>query len=97
MKPIPLALAACAGLAACAAGPAPPRLDIQTVDTPVAVPCAVDPGAPPAFPDTDAAIRATPNIYERARLYAAGRLLRLAWEAKLGAALKGCAAPPASG
>jgi hypothetical protein len=94
MKVAFLPLAACAALSACAG--APTRVELQPVDTPVPVACAVDPGAPPAFPDTDAAIRAAPDIYQRARLYAAGRRLRLAWEARQAAALMGCA-PPRSG
>jgi hypothetical protein len=86
-----LALAAGCGLASCAGAPGGvPRIEVQTVPLPTPTPCAVDPGAPPAFPDTDAAIQAAPDIYGRAKLYAAGRLLRAAWEARLTAALKGC-------
>lgn len=91
MIPRPMAAAAFAVLAACAA--ASPSTAPRVALTPVPVTCAVDPGAPPDFPDTEAAIRAAPDIFERAKLYAAGRLLRIGWEARLSAALAGCASP----
>lgn len=84
--------AICVGLAACAGGPAPqPRL--VTLTAPVAVPvrCRPDLGVEPAYPDTDAAIRAAPGLYERVRLLVAGRLLRIARDAQKTAALAQCA------
>lgn len=47
-------------------------------------------GPAPAYPDTDAALKAAPNLYERVKLVMAGRELRRAREAALAAALEGC-------
>jgi len=95
MRAAALALAATAFLAACAGPPKPePRIVTQTVEVPVPTPCAADPGPPPALPDTDAAIAAAPDIFQLAKLYAAGRQQRLDWEARLWAALVACRAAP---
>lgn len=47
-------------------------------------------GAAPAYPDTEAALKTAPNLYERVKLVMAGRELRRAREAALAAALDGC-------
>lgn len=79
---------------ACAAVPEPPRnVVVQPSDVPVTVPCSADPGPAPVFPDAPAAVAAASNIFERAKLYASGRQVRLAWEARLEAANAGCRAP----
>lgn len=88
-----LSLLLCAALAGCATAPvASVPAIVQPSLVPIAEPCAIDPGPKPAFADPSAAIAAAPNIYERAKLYAAGRQQRLAWEARLEAANAGCRA-----
>lgn len=90
-----LAVYACLMLAACAHAPSgSAALTIQRVLVPVPQPCAADPGPKPSFPDEAAAILAAPNLFERAKLYSAGRQARLDWEARLEAANAGCRPPP---
>ena len=86
-------LAACLSLlalAACATTPPAPQIDTKTVQ--VAVPVACNPaiGPEPAYPDTDAALKAAPDVYQRVKLLVAGRLERIAREAELSAALSAC-------
>jgi hypothetical protein len=69
---------------------AEPRIEVREVLTPVAVKCATDPGPRPEYPDTDAAIAGAPNVFELAKLYRAGRALRIGREAELEAAVSGC-------
>jgi hypothetical protein len=78
----------CLLLAGCATQA--PVIKTVTVDVPIPVKCAPDVGADPAYPDTDAAILAEDNIIGLAKMYRAGRALRIAREAELKAALKGC-------
>jgi hypothetical protein len=88
-----LSVAVCVALAACATAPeGPQQVSVQISKVPVAEPCAANPGQQPDFPDTPAAIGAAANIFERAKLYASGRQLRLDWEARLEAANAGCRA-----
>jgi hypothetical protein len=89
MKPLLVVLGSVC-LAACAAGPRPaPNVVTQVETLAVPEPCSASVAAPD-FPDTAEAIRAAPNIHERAKLYAAGRQLRIAYEAELAAAIAGC-------
>ncbi|HKT54700.1 MAG TPA: hypothetical protein VJP88_09630 [Caulobacteraceae bacterium] len=82
---------ACSFLGACASAlQGPPTAGVQISEIPIAEPCAADPGPRPEFPDTSAAITAAPDIFERAKLYASGRQMRLDWEARLEAAVAGC-------
>ena len=69
-----------------------PEPIVRTVEVrvPVAVPCAADPGPAPAYPDTPSALRGAVDLFERTKLLLAGRELRIAREAKLTAALRGC-------
>ena len=88
-----LRILACAGLlalAACATTPPAPQLVTKTVQ--VAVPVACKPAivAAPAYPDTDAALKVAPDVYQRVKLLVAGRLERIAREAELAAALGAC-------
>jgi hypothetical protein len=69
---------------------AEPRIEVREVLTPVAVKCATDPGPRPEYPDTDAAIAGAPNVFELAKLYRAGRALRIGREAELEASVAGC-------
>ena len=85
-------LFSCAILTGCASTPAPPAAIVtQPVDTPVPVRCAPDLGPEPAYPDTDAALRAAPDLFRRVQLLVAGRLLRIARDAEKSAALAQCA------
>lgn len=93
-----LAIVLCAILAGCASAPTGPvSAIVQPSLVPIAEPCAIDPGPRPAFADEPAAIVAAPNVYERAKLYAAGRQQHLAWEARLEAANAGCRAAETDG
>ena len=80
------------GLAACATSPQlpTPQIVTKTVDVAVPVACKPDVGAAPAYPDTDAALKAAPDVYQRVRLMVAGRLMRIAREAELTAGLNAC-------
>jgi hypothetical protein len=97
MKRLALLAAAVAAmsLAACetpgAARPEPePRIVTVEVPVPVPVKCTPDVGPDPVYPDTDEAIAAAPNLFERVKLVVAGRLMRIARERELSAALREC-------
>jgi len=72
-----LALVSCAGRA----GLAPPEPVVQTKEVKIAVPVPCDAlaklGPEPNYVDTDAALRAAPDIFEQARLLSKGRLQRI--------------------
>lgn len=70
--------------------PREPEIRTVRVEIPVPVKCAADPGPRPDYPDTDAAIAGAPNIFELAKLYRAGRALRIAREGQLEASVSGC-------
>jgi len=77
-------------VAGCASAPKPEPL-IMTKEVRVPVPVSCKPAlTKPDFPDTDAAVASTSDLFDLAKLYRAGRALRIAWEAQLEAALKGC-------
>ena len=76
-------------LAGCATK-APPRVITRTVEIPVAVKCAVDPGPRPAYADTPEALRGAPDLFEKVKLLLAGREQRMARETELEAASAGC-------
>jgi hypothetical protein len=84
---IPLSLLA---LAACATTPPAPQIVTKTVQVAVPVNCKPAIGPAPAYPDTDAALKAAPDVYQRVRLLVAGRLERIAREAELTAGLSAC-------
>ena len=67
---------------------------VQTVEVkvPVAVPCKAlaELGPEPTYPDTDAALKAAPDLFERVKLLAAGRVLRAARLARYTAAAASC-------
>jgi hypothetical protein len=89
--------AACAALVlldACgsvASPPPDPKIEVKTIDTPVAVQCRPDLGPEPAYPDTDAALRAAPDLFHRVQRLVAGRLMRIGRDAQKTAALAQCA------
>lgn len=85
-----LTVAALLGLSACATTPPAPQIVTKTVQVAVPVACKPAIGAEPAYPDTDAALKAAPDIYQRVKLLVAGRLLRVAREAELTAAMNAC-------
>jgi hypothetical protein len=86
LKPA-FALLAALPLCACATAGAP----FRTIEAPVPVTCAPNLGPEPAYPDTDAALAAAPDLYARVRLLVAGRLMRIARDAVKTAALSACA------
>jgi len=75
-------------IAACAARPQTPS--IQRVLTPVPVACDPEIRPEPAWPDTDEALRRAPDLFSRVQLLVAGRLLRIARERELRAAVEAC-------
>lgn len=82
-------------LSACATGPrTPPEPIVRTVEVkvPVVAPCPAlaTLGAAPAYPDTEAALTAAPNLFERVKLLLAGRVLRVQRELALTAAVGAC-------
>ncbi len=79
-------------LAACASTtPSEPTVQVRTVDVPIAVRCRPDLGPEPNYPDTDAALKAAPDLFSRVRLLLAGRLMRIARDGEKSAALQACA------
>lgn len=80
----------CLVLAACAHTPEP-RVITRDVLMPVPVQCRPDLGPEPAYPDTPAALSAAPDIFAVAKLYVAGRLMRIARLEEQAVALKVCA------
>jgi hypothetical protein len=79
------------GLSACAT-PAPPEPIVRTVEVKVPIPirCTPSLSPAPAYPDSDTAIASTLDIFQLGQMYRAGRALRIAREAELEAALRGC-------
>ena len=79
-------------LAACAsAPPIEQSVQVRTVEIPTPVHCRPDLGPEPAYPDTDAALKAAPDLFARVRLLLAGRLMRIARDQEKSAALQACA------
>lgn len=69
-----------------------PIIQVREVKVPVVQPCpALEAlGAAPAYPDTDAALAAAPNLFERVKLLLAGRVLRAQREASVAATVAAC-------
>lgn len=84
-----VAALAIAGCASVREGQSP----IKEVAIVAPVSCQPALGPSPAYPDTDDALRAAPSLFSRVQLLVAGRLLRLARQRELEAALAACAAP----
>lgn len=59
--------------------PTEPVIITKEVKVPVPVPCPAlkELGAEPEYPDTDAALRAAPDLFTRVQLLLQGRLLRI--------------------
>jgi hypothetical protein len=81
-----------AALGACATSPGG-RGAPRAVNLPTPIACRADIGPQPDYPDTDDALRAAADLFERVRLLAAGRLMRMARERDLTAALGACEGP----
>ena len=71
-----------------------PEPIIRTVEVkvPVVQPCPALTvlGLSPAYPDTDAALAAAPNLFERVKLLLAGRVLRMQREETFAAVVSAC-------
>jgi len=80
----------------CATTPEPTIRTVE-VKVPVPVPCKVDVGPEPAYPDTDEALRRrdgetpTAHVVRTTPLLVAGRMLRIARDIEKSAALEACA------
>jgi len=83
-----IGLAAVLTLAGCAHAPEP-AVQVQRIEVPVPVKCAVAVDRP-TLADTAEALMAAPDIFALARLIMAGRIQRDAYIAKLEAAASGC-------
>jgi hypothetical protein len=82
------------GLACAACASSTGRVtSIREVPTPLIATCHPSIAAAEPFPDSDEALRAAPNLFGRVRLLVAGRLLRIARQRELEAALRACMAP----
>lgn len=77
-------------LAACATTGSQPIPTPKTVTVVVTAKCDPQMTAPPDYPDTDALLMAAPDLFTRVRALAAGRVLRIARERELNAALDAC-------
>lgn len=78
-------------LAGCAPGPRPvPAIVTQRVEVPIATRCAADPGPDPAYADSNPALTAAVDLYERVKLLLEGRAQRQAREFELKAATAAC-------
>ena len=89
MIPALLVLASCSTTSA-----ERPEPEVRTVEikVPVVQPCpALEAlGPSPDYPDSDTALAAAPNLYERVKLLIAGRLLRMTREANMSAIVQAC-------
>lgn len=75
---------------------AEPIVVVQEVRVPVAVPCDPDIGPDPAYLDSDAALAAAGDLFDRVKLLLAGRGQRIGRDAVKTAALDECrTVPPA--
>lgn len=88
MKRLILAIALL-GLAGCATVP---QVVTKTVEVPVATKCTPKLDPEPQYADSDSALRAAANIYERVKLLLAGREQRIERDAEKTTALRACGA-----
>lgn len=78
-------------LAACAGQTPEPKIITHEVKVEITVPCMKsDLNLSPVFPDSDAALRASPGAGDMMQLLAAGRLLRIQTMKEWAAALTAC-------
>jgi len=90
----PAALAAAILLAGCASTPPEPVIVTKEVKVPVAVACVpTKTPEPPAYVDTDAALKSAAGPEDRFQLLAAGRIQRNQRLAVLEPVLRSCRAP----
>lgn len=85
-----LGLAALVILGGCATVSPVPPVKTVTVDVPVAVHCNPVTGPDPEYPDSDAALKAAPDLFTRVKLLLEGRLMRAEREHELQVALTAC-------
>lgn len=81
-------------VAGCAGGERPePQIRTVEVQVPVSVPCQASQrlGNPPTYPDTDEALRTAQTLFAQVQLLLAGRVLRIARNDALEAAVQTCA------
>ena len=91
-----LTLVAALLLASCASKPTPrpePVVQLVEVAVPIAVACTPDIGPEPVYIDTDAALKAAADLFERVKLLLAGRDQRIARDEVKTTALEGCRRP----
>lgn len=88
LAPVILFLAACGHLQPLT------KIEPREVRIPVPIPCRPELPPEPAYPDTDEALAAAPDIFEGAKLVMAGRKIRIARYDLVVAALKACEGPP---
>lgn len=87
----PAAALLCITLCACqTTGDLTPRVETKTVLVPTPIACKPTLPAEPSYPDTDAALKAAPDLFVKVQLMVAGRLLRIARLQVVNAALRGC-------
>lgn len=77
-------------ISACATGREPAVRTVE-VRVPVHEPCPIAEPAAPDYADDDADLKAAPNLFERVKLLAAGRLQRIAHQSELEAWGRACA------
>ena len=76
--------------AACAHQGVPPVV-VKSASIPVVVRCPAGVSPAPAYPDTEQALAGAADVFAGVQLLLAGRLLRIAREAELEAAVRACA------
>lgn len=80
----------CITLAACATTKPEPQIVTKEVQIPVMVKCHPDIGPEPDYPDTDAKLKAAPDLFSKVQLLVAGRIMRMSRDAVKSAALSAC-------
>ena len=77
-------------LVGCATPGAEPVIRTVEVNKPVPVKCKPNIGPEPTYPDSDEALAHAADVFAGVQLLSAGRLLRIAREVELMAALRAC-------
>lgn len=77
-------------LVSCATVVPAPQVVIKTIDVPVPVHCKPALGPDPVYADTDAALKAAPDLFGRVQLLVEGRIQRIQRDLEKSAALTAC-------